>query len=430
MMLGPAAPRCSRSSASCAATSRAPAGRSTRRPARCAGSQLPAGPARESDRLPEPDLHAGLEGARRASTTRTSRSTARDGADRRTSARPRSGRRRSRCTPAAPWSASGPGSSSPTPSSSSACCPSGELILIDEVMTPDSSRFWDAAAYEPGTGPGQLRQAVRPRLARGAAVGQDGAGARAPGRRGRRHPRPLRRGIRAHHRGELRPLPLGGRHRPMSEPARAYRFAVNVTPKPGILDPQGKAVERSLPHLGIAGRQRRPRRPPRRADGRRRRRGRGPRDRRPAGRRAAVEPADGAVRGRGAGRDRGARPSRGWADDASASASSCSRAPTATSTRSTPCTVAGAEPEILWHESADLAGVAGILLPGGLRVRRLPAGRRHRAVQPRHARGRGLRGARRPGPRDLQRLPGPRRGAARARAPCCATAACASCAGR
>jgi phosphoribosylaminoimidazole-succinocarboxamide synthase len=27
---------------------------------------------------------------------------------------------------------------------------SGELILIDEVLTPDSSRFWDASAYEPG----------------------------------------------------------------------------------------------------------------------------------------------------------------------------------------------------------------------------------------------------------------------------------------
>jgi len=27
---------------------------------------------------------------------------------------------------------------------------SGELLLIDEVMTPDSSRFWDAAEYEPG----------------------------------------------------------------------------------------------------------------------------------------------------------------------------------------------------------------------------------------------------------------------------------------
>jgi phosphoribosylformylglycinamidine synthase PurS subunit len=34
---------------------------------------------------------------------------------------------------------------------------------------------------------------------------------------------------------------------------RAFRFAVNVTPKPGILDPQGRAVEGSLGHLGIAG---------------------------------------------------------------------------------------------------------------------------------------------------------------------------------
>src|SRR5687767_11458843 len=28
-----------------------------------------------------------------------------------------------------------------------------ELILIDELLTPDSSRFWDAAAYEPGKTP-------------------------------------------------------------------------------------------------------------------------------------------------------------------------------------------------------------------------------------------------------------------------------------
>ena len=26
----------------------------------------------------------------------------------------------------------------------------GELLLVDEVLTPDSSRFWDASAYEPG----------------------------------------------------------------------------------------------------------------------------------------------------------------------------------------------------------------------------------------------------------------------------------------
>ena len=33
----------------------------------------------------------------------------------------------------------------------------------------------------------------------------------------------------------------------------SFRFAVNVLPKPGILDPQGRAVEGSLGHLGIEG---------------------------------------------------------------------------------------------------------------------------------------------------------------------------------
>jgi len=33
----------------------------------------------------------------------------------------------------------------------------------------------------------------------------------------------------------------------------SFRYAVNVTPKDGILDPQGRAVEGSLGHLGIAG---------------------------------------------------------------------------------------------------------------------------------------------------------------------------------
>ncbi len=37
----------------------------------------------------------------------------------------------------------------------------GELILVDEVGTPDSSRFWPADAYEPGPRAAQLRQAVR-----------------------------------------------------------------------------------------------------------------------------------------------------------------------------------------------------------------------------------------------------------------------------
>ena len=33
----------------------------------------------------------------------------------------------------------------------------------------------------------------------------------------------------------------------------AYRFAVDVLPKDGILDPQGRAVEGSLGHLGVDG---------------------------------------------------------------------------------------------------------------------------------------------------------------------------------
>jgi phosphoribosylformylglycinamidine synthase len=32
-----------------------------------------------------------------------------------------------------------------------------------------------------------------------------------------------------------------------------YRYAINVTPKPGILDPQGRAVEGALGHLGVSG---------------------------------------------------------------------------------------------------------------------------------------------------------------------------------
>ena len=31
----------------------------------------------------------------------------------------------------------------------------------------------------------------------------------------------------------------------------SYRYAVSVMPKAGILDPQGRAVEQSLPHLRV-----------------------------------------------------------------------------------------------------------------------------------------------------------------------------------
>jgi phosphoribosylformylglycinamidine synthase len=33
--------------------------------------------------------------------------------------------------------------------------------------------------------------------------------------------------------------------------SHSFRFAVNVLPREGILDPQGRAVEQSLPHLDV-----------------------------------------------------------------------------------------------------------------------------------------------------------------------------------
>jgi len=38
------------------------------------------------------------------------------------------------------------------------------LILIDELFTPDSSRFWPARSYQPGSSTAQFRQTVCPRL--------------------------------------------------------------------------------------------------------------------------------------------------------------------------------------------------------------------------------------------------------------------------
>ena len=83
----------------------------------------------------------------------------------------------------------GPGSSSPTRSSSSGPARSGELILIDEVLTPDSSRFWDADDYEPGRAQASYdKQFVRDWLET-QPWDKTAPGPGAPGRRRRRHPR-------------------------------------------------------------------------------------------------------------------------------------------------------------------------------------------------------------------------------------------------
>ena len=152
------APRCCRSSASCAATSPGRRGRSTRRAARCTGRRCPpasssrrACRSRSSRRRPRPPS---------AITTRTSRSRrpstwwprARDAAPRRQPRalhpRRRLGRRarhhhRRHQVRARPH-------------------PAGELVLCDEVLTPDSSRFWPVAQWKPGTTPPSFdKQPVR-----------------------------------------------------------------------------------------------------------------------------------------------------------------------------------------------------------------------------------------------------------------------------
>ena len=59
--------------------------------------------------------------------------------------------------------------------------PDGEVLLIDEVMTPDSSRYWPKDQYEPGRAAAELRQAVRARLSRADPLEQAAAGALASG---------------------------------------------------------------------------------------------------------------------------------------------------------------------------------------------------------------------------------------------------------
>ena len=121
----------------------------------------------------------------------------------------------------------------------------GQVVLADEMFTPDSSRFWPAHGLPGRPRSAVIRQAVRARLRRVPRLGQDGARPRAPGQGGHRHAPSLPRGIRA---ADRHPV-LGVRGRPAGR--AQVKVSVLVRPKPGILDPQGEAVEGSLRKLGF-----------------------------------------------------------------------------------------------------------------------------------------------------------------------------------
>ena len=141
--------RCCRSSASCAATSRARAGRTTSAPAPCAASRCPTGCARptgcrsrSSPRRRRP----------RAGTTRTS-APSRASSSSAPSATARSSASRSRSTSAPPRRALERGIILADTKFEFGIDGDGALVLADEVLTPDSSRFWPADSYAPGSSP-------------------------------------------------------------------------------------------------------------------------------------------------------------------------------------------------------------------------------------------------------------------------------------
>ena len=123
----------------------------------------------------------------------------------------------------------------------------GELVLGDEVLTPDSSRYWPADGYEPGSGSRASTSSTCATGPRGSgwdkqppapAIPEDVvAGTRA-------------RYVEAYERIAGEPFAAWLRR---ARRRRAMRARVLVRPKAGILDPQGAAVERALPALGFAG---------------------------------------------------------------------------------------------------------------------------------------------------------------------------------
>ena len=121
--------------------------------------------------------------------------------------------------------------------------PDGTIVLGDEVLTPDSSRFWPADGYEPGRGqPSFDKQYVRD-WASGSGWDKTPP---APALPDEVVERTRERYVDAYERITGEPFDgLAG--------ALGVRARVLIRPKAGILDPQGQTVERALPALGFEG---------------------------------------------------------------------------------------------------------------------------------------------------------------------------------
>ena len=222
----------SRSSAWPAATSPAPGCSTTARPARSAGSRCRTGsrtaagcPSRSSRRPPRPTLGDHDENV----------VVRRGGRDRRRRARRRAARAHPRRSTRGPrGSPASAASSWPTPSSSSARRADGTTVLADEVLTPDSSRFWPAAEWQPGRAqPSYDKQIVRNwLLSPGVRLGprRRRAAAAAAGRGRRAHPGAVRRGLRAAHRRARSDAPARRSRRVRRRPRGGLRLPRRPAP--------------------------------------------------------------------------------------------------------------------------------------------------------------------------------------------------------
>lgn len=130
--------------------------------------------------------------------------------------------------------------------------PDGKIIVADEVLTPDSSRFWEASQWQPGEKLEPYdKQYVRDWLLNES--GWDRAGDQPPpGLPDEVIAATRDRYVEAYVRLTGDPFQAGSR----PETATIHpmtRVVVDVMPKPEILDPQGKAVTGALNRLGFAG---------------------------------------------------------------------------------------------------------------------------------------------------------------------------------
>jgi phosphoribosylaminoimidazole-succinocarboxamide synthase len=143
----------------------------------------------------------------------------------------------------------------------------GSIVLADEVLTPDSSRLWDAAHYEPGVAaPSFDKQFLRDWLIK------ESGWSPTSGERPPALPDEIVEATRARYVEAFERLTGQGFEtaleatlsagkapeeaaglEPSSSIAPVTKLIVDVMPKPEILDPQGKAISGALTRMGFDG---------------------------------------------------------------------------------------------------------------------------------------------------------------------------------